>query len=473
PLASAGAPTFSPAVQPGAPVAPPAPPAGPTEAISEASARRAGPVRQFFLRHPNLVDALVVAWYLVPAVLTVALPAFVGGLAQPELSASEKAVTVAVVVLSATALVWRRRAPVTVLVVTTVLLAISLAVTANTSGCELSTVLALYAVAAYRPATTAWLALAGLNVVTVTASYLWLDPTAGGTGVTMTTGDSEQITGAITTLQLVLIVSITTLVLSVVAVGVGTAARGRRLHVEGLVERTHQLVLERDQREQIAVSAERARIAREMHDVVAHSLSVMITLADGASAALTRSPDQARAALDQLAETGRSALADTRRMVGVLREDHHGPAPAGPGDDTDPDGVPLAPQPDAHDVADLVQRFRATGLPVRLSESGPSLPSDAGLQLAVYRIVQECLTNVLRYARLSPRIDVAIERGARSVSVTVDNDSGSAGDALVGSGRGLIGIRERVAVYDGCVEAGPTASGWRVRAELNFEEGRR
>ena len=442
--------------------------AAPPGTIDEAAVRRAGPVRRFLLRHPRIVDAVVIAVYLLPALTGEVLPHLLLTDAAPD--PVEQGAVLAVVVLTAAALWWRRRAPVRVLATTALLLAVSLAVSQDTSGVEIAAVLALYAVAAYRPASTAWGCLALLNVVAGASLILWLDVTAQGAAVvSATTSDSGQV-HEVSELQTLVVVQITVLVLSMVAVALGTSARGRRLHVESLLERTRQLVLERDQREQLAVSAERTRIAREMHDVVAHSLSVMITLADGAAAAMTRQPDLAREALDQLAETGRSALADTRRMVGVLREDSPADRHTGTlgGED-----APLAPQPAAHDIADLVERFRVTGLPVRLSESGPPLPDDVGLQLAVYRIVQECLTNVLRYARLSPRIDVTVARVDGSVVVTVDNDSGSSGDAMVGSGRGLIGIRERAAVYDGHVDAGPTPTGWRVRAELHpDEEGR-
>jgi signal transduction histidine kinase len=433
-------------------------------AIDEATVRRTGPLRRFFIRHPRVVDAIVVAVYLAPAIGAEIVPEVLGD-AGPD--PAERAAVTAVVLLTAVVLWWRRSAPVRVLAATTVLLAVSLAVSQDTTGVEVAAVFALYAVAAYRPASTAWGCLALLNVVAGASLLLWMDVTQETAVVTTTTPDSQRVQ-EVNQLQALVVIQITVLVLSVVAVALGTGARGRRLHVESLVERTRQLVLERDQREQLAVSAERNRIAREMHDVVAHSLSVMITLAEGASAAMGRRPDLAREALDQLAETGRSALADTRRMVGVLRDDSPA-APPGPASrGLDGDAVPLAPQPAADEIADLVERFRVTGLPVRLTESGPPLPDDAGLQLAVYRIVQECLTNVLRYARLSPRIDVTVERVDGSVVVTVDNDSGTAGDAMVGSGRGLIGIRERAAVYDGHVDAGPTATGWRVRAELRW-----
>ncbi|WP_052436703.1 histidine kinase [Georgenia sp. SUBG003] len=442
-------------------------PAAPGLPVDDAAVRRTGPVRRFFLHHPRVLDAVVVAAYLLPALGGEVVPELLGDDAPGR---AERVVVLAVVLLTATALWWRRRAPVRVLVTTAALLAVSLAVSRDTSSIEIAAVLALYAVAANRPASTAWGCLALLNVVAGASLILWLDVSSQESAVvTTTTPDSERVQ-EVTQLQALVVVQITVLVLSTVAVALGTSARGRRLHVEGLLERTRQLVLERDQREQLAVSAERNRIAREMHDVVAHSLSVMITLAEGASAAMSRQPDLAREALDQLADTGRSALADTRRMVGVLRED----SPAGRRDGTLGDvNAPLAPQPAAHDLTELVERFRVTGLPVRLTESGPPLPDDVGLQLAVYRIVQECLTNVLRYAPLSPRIDVTVAREDGSVVVTVDNDSGTSGAAMVGSGRGLIGIRERAAVYDGHVDAGATTSGWRVRAELHWdEEGR-
>ncbi|WP_341358969.1 histidine kinase [Georgenia sp. M64] len=321
-------------------------------------------------------------------------------------------------------------------------LRLGLNVTAYDAG---TMALLLYAVAVYRTARTAWVTMAGA-IVAVTVSVLtFADSWAWVTEIVVSSA------------------------LLVVATVVGLQVRARRRRMLEMTDRARQLALERDQREQLAVSAERTRIAREMHDVVAHSLTVMVTLAEGAAASLERSPDQARRALAELAETGRTALTDTRRIVGVLRADLPAPSdgitgPAGVGES------PLAPQPGQHDVAGLVDRFRSAGLPVRLAEQGPALPDEAGLQLAVYRIVQEALTNVLRYARLSPRIDVSLVRSAGSVVIEVDNDAGGAGTAAAGSGHGLIGIRERAAVYGGTVDAGPTPHGWQVRATLRWDE---
>ncbi|MDO5494173.1 MAG: histidine kinase [bacterium] len=259
---------------------------------------------------------------------------------------------------------------------------------------------------------------------------------------------------------------------TLVALLVGMNVRANRQRSEAMEQRAHQLELERDQREQLAVSRERARIAREMHDVVAHSLTVMVTLAEGALASLGRNPEGARRAIEELGAAGRSALSDTRRLVGVLRDDGPSPAvspsPSVPGDD----GAPFTPQPTSADIAGLVERFRSTGLDVTFAEWGPPLPADAGLHLTIYRIVQEALTNVLRHAKGSPAIDVSIARSRRAVVVEVENEAGPEGEPQEGTGKGLIGMRERAAVYDGTVEAGPTATGWKVRAVLYWQEER-
>jgi signal transduction histidine kinase len=251
--------------------------------------------------------------------------------------------------------------------------------------------------------------------------------------------------------------------LGLVAIAAGISVRNRRLHVTALVDRANALAVERDQGAQLAAAAERARIAREMHDVVAHSLSVMIALADGAGAAMERSPDRAREALEELSGTGRAALGDMRRVLGALRDPQ----------------APLDPQPGSVDLDHLIDRFRTAGVPVRWTRTGPPLPPDAGLQLAVYRIVQEALTNVLRHAPGTGRVDVVMVSTDGHVEITVTDSGGAlgrggvaAGDSA-GSGRGLIGMRERAAVYGGRVQAGPHDAGWRVHAVLSWDEEER
>ncbi|MGC5628627.1 sensor histidine kinase [Georgenia sp. Z1344] len=256
-----------------------------------------------------------------------------------------------------------------------------------------------------------------------------------------------------------------------VAALVGSNLRERRRRVAQLGDRARRLALERDQREQLAVSSERTRIAREMHDVLAHSLSVMVTLADGAVRIMDRDPARARSALERLAGTGREALGDTRRMVGMLRDDTRAAPVVGAGSRLPGVSAPLAPQPVVGELDSLVESFRGAGLPVSLEVTGLPLPDDTTLSLTVYRIVQECLTNVLRYAPGSPAITVTIARTAGQVTITVENVAGGEPTVPGGSGRGLIGIRERVAVFDGSVTAGPTDTGWRVEARLRVGAG--
>ena len=406
-------------------------------------------MRRYFLRHPVGMDLLVAGLYVVPAVI--------GALVEE--TAPDAALLVGAL-LGGLVLLWRRRAAVRTAVLVGVLAVASLATLGTLNGLEVAIAFAVYAVAATARPRTAWVTLGALVLATSVAVLLWERPFVGpgGPRVSITAGSGDVVASRVGSVTGLLIVSL-------VAIAVGSSVRNRRLHVAALVDRANALAVERDQQTQLAAAAERARIAREMHDVVAHSLSVMIALADGAGAALERSPERAREALDELSGTGRAALADMRRVLGALRD---------PGPGTDPAaGAPLDPQPGTVDLDRLVDGFRTAGLPVRWTSTGPPLPPDAGVQLAVYRIVQESLTNVLRHAPGTPRVDVLLAGAPGHVEVTV-TDAGpapgaaTAGGADPGSGRGLIGMRERAAVYGGRVEAGPHDGGWRVHARLTW-----
>lgn len=284
----------------------------------------------------------------------------------------------------------------------------------------------------------------------------------------------------------------------------------------------------------LAAANERSRIAREMHDVVAHSLAVMITMSDGIASTIDRDPKMAKEALNLLAETSRSALADTRRLVGVLREDpavsglsgeitpaaginagaagsadlaantagsgvvapklqvKELPVPefAAPGtiapahpssaianlrerevEETSQDaGAPLAPAPESKDLAALVERFKEAGMPISYEHLGEPLPNDANLQLTIYRIAQEALTNVLRYAPTTKRITVRLARRVGCAELWVINAAAPGSPSMHGSGKGLIGMRERAAVYSGSVQAGPVDGNWQVYAILRWQE---
>jgi signal transduction histidine kinase len=215
---------------------------------------------------------------------------------------------------------------------------------------------------------------------------------------------------------------------------------------------------EREQLTQLAVTAERNRIAREMHDIVAHNLSVMIALTDGAALTLDRDPARAREAINQAAATGRSALAEMRSTFALLR--------SGP-EDADPK---RNPEPNLADLDELLEAARRTGLQVVYQISGSTEGLSTGLQLAVFRLIQEGITNTVKHAPRATRMQVSIRRGQEDLRVVVD-DNGGAGLQAADFGFGLIGMRERITLHDGRLFAGPTTSGWRVSAWLPLHEG--
>ena len=214
---------------------------------------------------------------------------------------------------------------------------------------------------------------------------------------------------------------------------------------------------DRERLTELAVSAERTRIAREMHDIVAHHLSVMIALADGAALTLERDPARAREAIQHASDTGRAALAEMRNTFSLLR--------SGPG----ADDAARNPEPGLGDVEALLDGARSTGLRVtyRISGSTDGLPT--GVQLAVFRLIQESITNTLKHATHATRLQVSLRRGQEDLRVVVDDDGGAAPPGAE-FGHGLIGMRERVSVHAGRLFAGPTATGWRVSAWLPLRD---
>jgi signal transduction histidine kinase len=239
----------------------------------------------------------------------------------------------------------------------------------------------------------------------------------------------------------------------------GYTIRTRRLYVAGLEERAATAERERDHLATIAVAEERATIARELHDVVAHSMAVMIVQADGAGYALDGDPGQARAAMKQVAATGRDALEDMRRLVGVLRERRPGPAD----EEVERHRIGL------DQLDGLVERARSAGLTVAVEEEGERDRLPAAAELTVFRIVQEALTNVLRHAGPAARVALDLRYADHEARIEVDDDGG--GRLVVAppaiGGHGLVGMRERVAVHGGAFEAGPRlGGGWRVAVRV-------
>ena len=246
--------------------------------------------------------------------------------------------------------------------------------------------------------------------------------------------------------------------LATAAYVLGTSTRTRRALVASLHERAERLERERDQQGQLAAAAERARIARELHDVVAHNVSVMIALADGASYAVDEEPARAKSAMRTASRTGRQALGELRRLLGVLR-------------DSDGDAQ-LAPQPGLAQLDELLEDLRSAGVPVSYEVSGrPSTLLPAGLELAVYRIVQEALTNTLKHAGPGAEAHVRMVHGDDELEVEVLDTGKPRPDPPANGAAGLRGMRERAAVYDGDLSAGPApGGGWRVHLVLPLEQ---
>ncbi|MGW6194677.1 sensor histidine kinase [Kribbella sp. NPDC055110] len=245
------------------------------------------------------------------------------------------------------------------------------------------------------------------------------------------------------------------------AIALGLVVRIRRSQLAALRDRAAQLEIERDQRSMLAVAGERARVAREMHDILGHNLSVIIRLADGGAYAVRVNPERSAQALTLIGETGREALNDLRRTLGALRDDAAVPD--------------LSPQPGIADIDGLCDRIRAAGPSVSYRTAG-DLPADRGLQLATYRIVQEALTNALKHAGPDTEARVSLEVTHQRLRIQVEDTGPSAGfeaTTVSGDGQGLIGMRERAALYGGTVQTGRTRSGgWTVQTELELAQER-
>jgi signal transduction histidine kinase len=234
----------------------------------------------------------------------------------------------------------------------------------------------------------------------------------------------------------------------------GRALRHQRLQAAELRELARQLEREREERARAAVAEERTRIARDLHDEVAHSVSVIAIQADAAEGALEREPELARQPLAAIKETARGALAEMRRLLGILRQGE--------------DEAALAPQPGLAQLGALVEQARQAGLSVELTVEGERRALPPGLELSAYRIVQEGLTNVLKHAGPA-RARVLVRYGDDGLEIAVEDDGMRTGNGG-GGGHGLVGARERATLYGGELEAGPLAGGgYALRARLPLE----
>ena len=265
-----------------------------------------------------------------------------------------------------------------------------------------------------------------------------------------------------------LVTSLLYLLAPVSAWVLGDSMGYRRAYSATLEERAVRAERERDTQAQIAAAAERARIARELHDVIAHNLSVMVAQADGGAYAFDAAPAQSREALAEIGRTGRQALSEMSSLLGVLR--------------TGPETPPLAPAPAADEIAQLVSQAREAGMRVSYTMEGAARPLPGGLSLAAYRIVQEALTNVRKHAGPEALAKVTLRYGHDDLLVRVTDDGAGADGTLpryggpqpaVTPGHGLTGMRERAAMYGGTVQAGPCpGGGFEVIARLPLPPAR-
>ena len=387
-------------------------------------------------RHPKLVDGL-----LALLVLGFGLSVYGTWARQPAL--------ILVIVALAVPIVFRRQYPAAAFAAAVTAGAVQVVAFRGPSTADVSVLILLYSLAVSRPrrASAPGLAICVLGAAVVAVRW--------------------QVSGDVTAWQVLLVTGLvsTPALLTWLA---ADSVRWRRGYYAALEEKAHRLERERDALSQVAAAAERARIARELHDIVAHHVSVMVVQADGAAFALENSPDKTREALGAISGTGRQALAEMRRLLGMLRSPSAGPV--------EPVNPELAPVPGTSQLSALLEQTRTAGVPVTFRQEGtPAAGPADGADLAVYRVVQESLTNVRRHGGpgVSAAVTIRYTVDGVTVSVTDDGRGAAARPAPASStaadrtGHGLSGMRERVELYGGTVTAGPrSGGGYQVTATL-------
>ena len=416
--------------------------------------RPPGRIREVMAAHPRAVDGIVAGVYVLLSVGAGILGAYipedgmgdVGFHIPTYLQFPQLIMLVAMVVTISIALILRRRYPVLSLVTVIIWSVVAPDSMVPVAAVSLAELFLLYSVPVYRSVRAGWAGYGLALLATVPA--LAVDIRINGFSLF----DGGQLAAFVTLVLLLMF-----------PVVLGVNAGNRRRYTEAIIDRAHQLAQERDQRARLAVAEERTRIAREMHDIVAHSVSVMVALSEGAAHVAEVQPAEAAKAMRQSAETGRSALAEMRRLIGVLRN-------------SEEESADMAPMPGIDSIPDLVTSFRSAGLMVDLTLKGHpgDLEGSQGRELAVFRIVQEALTNTLRYAGPGSTASITIDQRAGSLDVRISDDGVAPGRSApmvgVGSGQGLVGLAERIRVFGGELDFGPKPrGGWYVHATLPDE----
>ncbi|MFJ9208059.1 sensor histidine kinase [Streptomyces sp. NPDC102264] len=353
-------------------------------------------------------------------------------------------------------LVWRRRAPVTVLLAV-VVAQILYKFTLDGPGQTLpyTSLMALYTVAALSPARR--------RVPSAVLTFALVPP-----GVAVNSGEAREL--------------LFSLFVFGAAYAFGRLTHTRRAYTAAVEDRAAQLERANRIEAEQATARERARIAREMHDILSHAVSVMVVQAEAGPVAVRTAPERAEAAFEAISETGRDAMVQLRRMLGVLRETaEHTRSGESSGDAEDAERSPRRPQPSLAGLPGLVERVAAGGLAVGHVTEGRPRPLSPDTEATVYRVVQEALTNVVRHAA-ARSVDVRLEYGPDALEITVTDDgrgpagptgpTGPAPGAV--PGHGLVGIRERAAAHGGTARTGPGPGGvgFRLALRLPFVHSR-
>ncbi|AZS36966.1 Sensor histidine kinase DesK [Microbacterium lemovicicum] len=395
--------------------------------------RPPGVFRRFWSRHPRLADVVIAL-----SAVFFSLPSAALRAGAPEETTPEQMwIALAMIVAGGVALLFRRRHPFAALVAGTaplLLLPPSLG-----PAVQPLPAFAIYAVAVYASARACWIAfgVVGTALALYAVGFAVAEPAQLGYHI-------SSFVSAILALLLG----------SLLGVNVGN----RRRYLQALIDRSRQLAVERDQQARLAAAAERTRIAREMHDIVSHSLTVIVALSEGAAAAADL--DRSRQASLSAADTARGALEEMRAMLGVLRDTSDAPATASasvsPRD-------PLEPV----DPAAVVAAAQHAGFPVVSEFTGSLADVPRSVRFALGRIVQEALTNAMRHAPDARAVRVTVRRTGDEIVVRVRDDGAGAATSADSGGFGLRGLRERVDLVGGSMTAGPASGGgWEVRARL-------
>lgn len=424
--------------------------------------RPPGVLRRYLADHPLVIDVFIVVWYVLGSSFGMLLDALVIFGNSPGahqelphyLSWPWWPFAVVRIVVVAAALLYRRRLPLAGLIAVTVATFGEHGIQSFATGVALCFM--IYAVPVYRGVAAGWVGFAIAYAGSMLQMFMPLGlASAGVLEVDVSGGGPLEL--APPSKQEFMVVALITGLWYAAIVMLGINLGNRRRYLAAVIDRAHQLAFERDQRAKLAVAEERERISREMHDIVAHSLSVMIALSEGAARAAATAPEAAAQAMRKSAQTGRNALAETRRLLGAL------------GSDEQPE---LTPQPGLTELPELVQGFRAAGLQVGLRIDGQPA-GDRGQELAVYRAVQEALTNALRYAGQGARVEVRVHSSPIATTVTVRDFGPAPGSVApsstsVGAGKGIAGMRERARMLGGTASAGPAPDGpgWQLNITL-------